>query len=144
MGLIFLLYSSDQPKKHNILEDLPTNIYTKFDSNSTIGFRKEDVKQTTPFWHNGPLISLVYFQSTKKKISSNIHFYQVWFQLGLWLQKRRLKTYNTLLGTLGLLFLLCTSSEHSNLVWFQLVMLSWKLLNTDILSSNGQQTSNFK
>ena len=111
LGLMFLLYNSDQPTKHNILEDLSTNIYTKFVSNSTIGFRKEDEKQTTPFWHIEALVSLVYFQSTKTNFSSNIHSYQVWFQLGLWLQKRRLKTYNTLLGTLGLLFLLCTSSD---------------------------------
>ena len=39
----------------------------------------------------GPLVSFMYFWSTKKKLCrgpSNEHSYQVWFQLAQWFQRR--------------------------------------------------------
>jgi hypothetical protein len=101
LGLIFLLYSSDQPKKHNILEDLPTNIYTKLDSNSTIGFRKEDVKQTTPCWHNGPLVSLVYFQSTKNKLFIQYTFLSSLVPIGTLASEKKIKIIQHPFGHFG-------------------------------------------
>jgi hypothetical protein len=57
----------------------------------------------------------------------NEHSYLLWVQLAPWIQRRKLKTDNTLFEPLGLLFLLHpinnkkhNSNEHSYQVWFHI------------------------